>query len=286
MDDRITALERLAKLKSDGTISEAEFEVQKAQLFAVKFTPPILRRLWAVVTLTALIFTFWVALAILASGEVYKKRKDGWVALTKGSRWTYAGFLAVWLFALVAKTIVQPNYWDLEPSRAPVNVSQANTSTLSPEAPAVAPQASQKAAHAELGGICKQPNIAKGTPYQKARDQLTAAGYSPAPLQPEEGSFCADQYNAKTCQKMPEIEDCSADGYCKMILVDGSGAKAEVITFGDGPDGPDAPHDAFRRDQVVRAASGAGVAPHEGPVRQTAHPADQHDPQPAGGVRH
>jgi hypothetical protein len=68
MDDRITALERLAKLKSDGTISEAEFEVQKAQLFAVKFTPPILRRLWAVVTLTALIFTFWVALAILASG--------------------------------------------------------------------------------------------------------------------------------------------------------------------------------------------------------------------------
>ena len=30
----------------------------------------------------------------------------------------------------------------------------------------------------------------------------------------------------------------------------------------------------------------AGATPHAGSVRQTAYPAGQHDPQPAGGVRH
>jgi hypothetical protein len=137
-NDHISALERLAKLRADGTLSEAEFEAQKAQLFAVQFVSPIHRRLWVVVTLTALIFTFWVALAILASGEVYRKQRGGWVALTKGSRWTYAGFLAVWLLALVAKTIVQPNYWDLEPGQAAPSAAQKNSATPSPEKPAAA----------------------------------------------------------------------------------------------------------------------------------------------------
>src|SRR5665213_1778891 len=39
-------------------------------------------------------------------------------------------------------------------------------------------------------------------------------------------------------------------------------------------------------EQLARAAGRAGAAPHAGPVRQTAHPAGQHDPRPAGGVRH
>ncbi len=148
MDDRISALERLAKLKSEGTISEAEFEAQKTQLFTAQFIPPIHRRLWVVVTLTALIFTFWVALAILASGDVYRKHKGGWVALTKGSRWTYAAFLAIWLFALVAKTVVQPNYWDLRSSKSPENSAATNQSQAPAQPPAGAQPQSKEAAAA------------------------------------------------------------------------------------------------------------------------------------------
>ena len=67
--------------------------------------------------------------------------------------------------------------------------------------------------------------------------------------------------------------------YVKRGKTDASDAEAicEAVTR---------PNDAVRRDQVARAAGGAGAAPHAGPVRQAAHPAGQHDPQPAGGVRH
>ena len=50
--------------------------------------------------------------------------------------------------------------------------------------------------------------------------------------------------------------------------------------------GGETSHDAVCRDQIAQSAGGAGATPHAGSVRQTAYPAGQHDPRPAGGVRH
>ena len=138
MDNKLEALERLAKLKAEGTISEAEFEVQKARLLTDRAPVPLVRRLWFVVLLTCLLITFPVALIILASGPIYKKGENGPEPISRGARLTYAALLALWLVALVAKAIIHPGDWGTDGSKGqsppPQTTAQAN-GTAAPNAP-------------------------------------------------------------------------------------------------------------------------------------------------------
>jgi uncharacterized protein YecT (DUF1311 family) len=227
-EDHISALENLAKLKATKAISDADFEAQKARLMGAYAAPsqspqpPLFRRLWVVVTLTVLVIGFPVALAVLASGEVYRKVDGGWRPISRGARLTYAGFLALWLVAVLAKAIFHPGDWGTDTGTKAVQTGQASPT------PAMS-----------VSGKCQQPILAKGMAYAAARDKLLAAGYQPSRAKPEADSYCADSGHATTCRKLPEIQDCSADGYCKMAFQDRNGAKAAITTFGDGPDGQD-----------------------------------------------
>lgn len=225
-EDHVSALERLTKLKAEGAISDADFEVQKARLTGAAGLippPPLIRRLWVVTALTVSVVGFPIALAMTASGEVYRKVDSGYRPISKGARWTWAGFLAIWLIAVLAKAVFHPGDWGADAPVKPTQATAAKPAT-------VVSKASAK---------CEQPALAKGTPYPAARTKLLAAGYLPSKAKPESGSYCADSDHAETCEKLPEIQDCSADGYCQMAFSGPNGTSAVVTTFGDGPDGAD-----------------------------------------------
>ena len=112
-DNQLSALERLTKLRESGALTEEEFTAQKAAILSGAAAPtthvPFYRKLWVVVTLTCLILTFWVSLIILATGDVYKRTKDGSRApIKKTTRYVFAGLLATWMAAVVVKAVVDP----------------------------------------------------------------------------------------------------------------------------------------------------------------------------------
>jgi hypothetical protein len=83
---------------------------------------------------------------------------------------------------------------------------------------------------------CKATSISQDMLYSKARTAILDEGFQPTPPPRDEYSYCSDSANADVCRERPEIEACSADGYCKMDFTDGSGNTLSVSTFGDGPD--------------------------------------------------
>jgi uncharacterized protein YecT (DUF1311 family) len=92
MTDKINALERLAKLRADGTLTEQEYEAQKAQLFAAQPKAPFYRSLAFVILSTWLMLP--LAFIILISGPVYRRPRDrGYVPMSKKARWIYAALL-------------------------------------------------------------------------------------------------------------------------------------------------------------------------------------------------
>lgn len=184
---------------------------QNAELHA-----PVFRRLWVVVTLTVLLLTFPVALLILLTGPVYKRAADGaFTPISNKSRYIYAGVLGLWLVAVVAKSIIAPDYSEYEQTAGP-----------NPSKFATAPAADDQ---------CRKPAIPQGTNYSTARATIMDQGYLPAATSPSDGSYCADPNHSDICKKLPEIDDCSGSGYCKMAFATKAGHTAEVILFGDGP---------------------------------------------------
>ena len=228
--DRVSALEKLVQLKANGTITQDEFEREKAKLLAgecrtTSTSPPVHRRLWFVVTLTCLLVTFWLALFILASGPVYRKKAGVWSPISNGARRIYAGFLFLWILALLAKAIFHPGDWEVQ-----TPAQQTSSATQ----PVAAPTNNAQAATTTDAKVCVAPAIPNGTPYLVARARLIASGYEPHG-QTDSSTFCA--LDPATCRQFPEIDDCSADGYCKMVFQAKNGATATVGTFGDGPNG-------------------------------------------------
>jgi hypothetical protein len=81
---------------------------------------------------------------------------------------------------------------------------------------------------------CATPTIAKDSPYAGVRAHFINQGYSPSvPSVREEGSFCAAPENRAVCKILPEISECSADGYCRMELVGPAGDRLKIVTMGD-----------------------------------------------------
>jgi uncharacterized protein YecT (DUF1311 family) len=190
VNDKLDALERLAKLKAEGSLTEQEYQVQKDRLMAEGPNVPALRRLWLVVLLTCLIITFPIALIILVSGPVFKKGENGPEPISNGARWTYAGFLGLWLLAVLAKAIVHPGDWETVPPTVQTasTVSTAPASLL-PPAGAAGP--------ANMASPAPAPSPAPDTRQQAAGNQDQTPGSSNDPL--------ASRYS-------PEFKQCMASG--------------------------------------------------------------------------
>lgn len=360
-DDHISALERLARLRDSGVLSNQEFDLEKARILAggskgngEAANPPVYRRLWLVVTMTALLLTFPLALLVLVTGQVYRRRDGEWQAISGTARTVYAGALGLWLISAGIYGALHPNTYrenavntgqvaanpgnqaedgqpiscdssdavDMVKSAVENNatarlvqvkildfgkarqvyadrsnkvrycVAEAELNTgghqvsyklyfgpsgaqmvevrqgddpfgaegmASRERSAQAqaqsaasggqggtgnggpengPGGSQTASGGQsvAGGECT-PNIPQGSRYWATRPTLLAEGYRPAaPNPPEDGSYCSNEDNAQICRVVPETEDCSADGHCKMTFRGADGRKLEITTFGDGPD--------------------------------------------------
>lgn len=132
-EEHISTLERLAKLKAEGAIDEADFQAQKTRLMGSSAAKvPFYRKLWFVVFLTCILLTFPIAFLILATGEVYKKASDGTrIPIKKSTRYIYAGLLALWFTALVIRSSVDPNYWKMDWNAPSVSGASSTTNTSS-----------------------------------------------------------------------------------------------------------------------------------------------------------
>jgi hypothetical protein len=300
---------------------------------------PFFRRLWVVILMTCLLIPMPVALIILLTGEVYRKRQGTWQPISASVRYVYGGTLVLWLVAALTRAVLlNPGLPTVSPSesqqadghessevsdgtvllacnssdaaemvkgalesdgttkvedygraeetyfdkvknvrhcKAEAALSQGGLQTiayqlfLGPSGKLLVQteqgnqaetmlardqmakeyerdtvqtadaNGSSTATPTTRGGTCDIPSIAKDTPYPQARALLIAKGNVPTPPKEQsEGSYCADADHAETCRQMPEIEDCSADGHCRMNFTAKSGAPFEVSVFGDGPNDP------------------------------------------------
>lgn len=106
--------------------------------------PPLLRRLWLVITLTCLIFTFPIALLILLTGKVYRWRDTGWAPISDRARWIYAGVLGLWLFAAIANLAISGKSAQETLRENQVNTSQSRNSSSEVPASQASPTAPQQ----------------------------------------------------------------------------------------------------------------------------------------------
>ena len=77
---------------------------------------------------------------------------------------------------------------------------------------------------------CKFPRMAKDEYYPDVRARILAQGYVPDP--PADTSFC--NTGIVDCIKVPEIDDCSVNGWCSANFRDKAGDKLHVVSYGDG----------------------------------------------------
>jgi len=92
-----------------------------------------------IILLTCLLFTFPIAMILLFTGDIYRKKNGGWQPIKTSSRMVYGSLLALWLVALVAKQIVSPTTLKEEIANNQVVESQSRAETgdagQPPEAP-------------------------------------------------------------------------------------------------------------------------------------------------------
>jgi hypothetical protein len=105
---------------------------------------PFYRRLWFVVLLTVLLFTFPVAMVLLLTGNVYRRKEGVLIPIGNGTRYVYGGLLALWLAALVSRAAIFPEAvkHDMDQAVAPspttTSASSQSTTANAPTTPAPA----------------------------------------------------------------------------------------------------------------------------------------------------
>jgi len=135
-DGQISALERLAKLRDSGNLTEEEYQRHKAKILSDRDKVPLYRRLWFVVMLTCLIITFPLSLLILVTGNVYKNSKsEDLRPITARARYVYAGVLVLWIIALVIRASLNPQSTEQAWNSNAVDESQVHQSKVVAETP-------------------------------------------------------------------------------------------------------------------------------------------------------
>lgn len=167
-DEVFSALEQLSKLRESGVLTEAEFTSQKAKVLGQIAMPsvPFYRRLWFVVLLTCLLFTFPIALLILLTGDVYKRASGeaGRIPIKRNTRYVYAGALVLWIVALIAKEIFHPGPWDADDNtpKTVASIVSSSTTTADKTEAATVPAYTGGKYHSITPGISSDMVITKG----------------------------------------------------------------------------------------------------------------------------
>ena len=79
-----------------------------SDLSPVPFRAPFFRRLWVVVMMTCLLIPMPVALILILSGPIFRRKQDSWQPISNRARFIYGGILVVWLVAATLKAFLQP----------------------------------------------------------------------------------------------------------------------------------------------------------------------------------
>jgi hypothetical protein len=98
---------------------------------------------------------------------------------------------------------------------------------------------------------CSGPRITQGMEYVDARKIVIASGFQ-APSLPAYGYSSKDEKvisecsgDVDMCNRYPEIDACSGQGYCNMVFYDMSGNQLTITTYGDLSINNDAQIDSF-----------------------------------------
>ncbi len=129
-----------------------------SDLASVPFKAPFFRRLSTVVVMTIALLLMPIAMLLILTGPIYRKRAEGWQPISNKARYAYGGILVVWLVAATAKAFLQPGgiegEWErsADTTLAKTNSSAANepTEAQAPEAPAPEPEPQQQASAERL----------------------------------------------------------------------------------------------------------------------------------------
>ena len=81
-------------------------------------------------------------------------------------------------------------------------------------------------------GDCKVPSIEKGMEYGNARTIILRAGFQSL-LPPSLGQYCSNSANSSGCSGEREIENCNAEGYCRLNYIDSDGHQLSVVSYGN-----------------------------------------------------
>jgi len=129
---------------------------------------PFFRRLWVVVLMTCLLIPMPIAMIMLLTGPVYRRKPDGWQPISNRARFIYGGLLVLWLVVATLKAFLQPGgiqgEWERSADPALVKTTQdAPATTTADPTPATA------ASSANSSGLptCDNPEV-----IQTAREAI------------------------------------------------------------------------------------------------------------------
>ncbi len=77
-------------------------------IMPVPVKAPFFRRLWLVVLMTCLLIPMPLAMIILLTGPVYRRKSDGYHPISNRTRHIYGGALVLWLVLVTLKGLLQP----------------------------------------------------------------------------------------------------------------------------------------------------------------------------------
>lgn len=128
---------------------------------------PFFRRLWVVVLMTCLLIPMPIAMIVLLTGPVYRRKPDGYRPISNRSRHIYGGALVLWLVVATLKAFLQPGGIQGEWERSADPTLLKTTQNAPTPATADAAPTSSSAAKNDGLPTCDNPEV-----IQTAREAI------------------------------------------------------------------------------------------------------------------
>lgn len=131
---------------------------------------PFFRRLWVVILMTCLLIPMPIAMILILSGPIYRRKVDGWQPISNRARYIYGGILVLWLVVATLKAFLQPGgiqgEWERSADPALVKTTQ-NTPAPTNTDPTPATATASNAASNNGLPTCDNPEV-----IQTAREAI------------------------------------------------------------------------------------------------------------------
>jgi uncharacterized protein YecT (DUF1311 family) len=106
---------------------------------------PFFRRLSTVVAMTISLLFMPVAMILILTGQIYRKRDGGWQPISNRARYIYGSVLVVWLIAATVRAMLQPGglkgEWERSADPALTKITHAASAVNSPAGAPPSPSA-------------------------------------------------------------------------------------------------------------------------------------------------